>query len=168
MLAASRELDAALPPVPGAAPRRREPLAAEARADLAALAEVLIPSDDLPGAREAQVITYLERALDGHLARLRPLFDGGLADLAARARAAGGEGARFATLPAAQQVAIVQALESEKSAFFEAARHATISGFLGDPSWGGNANKVGWQVIGFEDRYAWTAPFGWYDDASAP
>jgi hypothetical protein len=43
----------------------------------------------------------------------------------------------------------------------------TITGFLANPEYGGNSGKVGWRLVGFEDRFAWSAPFGWYDaDAS--
>jgi hypothetical protein len=36
-------------------------------------------------------------------------------------------------------------------------------GMFIDPIHGGNFNKVGWKMIGFEDRYSWTPPFGYYD-----
>jgi hypothetical protein len=32
-----------------------------------------------------------------------------------------------------------------------------------DPAYGGNSDKVGWKLIGFEDRFAWQPPFGEYD-----
>jgi hypothetical protein len=51
--------------------------------------------------------------------------------------------------------------------FFEAARVATISGFLANPEYGGNAGKAGWRAIGFDDRFVWAEPFGWYDGEGA-
>jgi hypothetical protein len=36
-------------------------------------------------------------------------------------------------------------------------------GMFSHPMHGGNFNKVGWNLIGFEDRYSWTPPFGYYD-----
>ncbi len=36
-------------------------------------------------------------------------------------------------------------------------------GFLGNPSYGGNRDHVGWKLIGFEDRMAFQPPFGYYD-----
>ena len=71
--------------------------------------------------------------------------------------------ASFADLPEADAVALLRELEAERSDFFEAARVATISGFLANPEYGGNAGKAGWRAIGFDDRFVWTEPFGWYD-----
>jgi hypothetical protein len=34
---------------------------------------------------------------------------------------------------------------------------------LASPEHGGNFEKIGWKMIGFDDRFVWTAPFGWYD-----
>jgi hypothetical protein len=56
---------------------------------------------------------------------------------------------------------------SGRSDFFEAARVATISGFLANPEYGGNAGKTGWRAIGFDDRFVWAEPFGWYDGEGA-
>ena len=32
-----------------------------------------------------------------------------------------------------------------------------------DPSWGGNREKSGWKLLGFDDRAIWQSPFGFYD-----
>jgi gluconate 2-dehydrogenase gamma chain len=34
---------------------------------------------------------------------------------------------------------------------------------LSNPEYGGNFNKMGWKLIGFDDRFSWAPPFGWYD-----
>jgi hypothetical protein len=39
----------------------------------------------------------------------------------------------------------------------------TLYGFLGNSSYGGNRDNVGWKLIGFEDRMAYQPPFGYYD-----
>ena len=31
------------------------------------------------------------------------------------------------------------------------------------PEYGGNRDKVGYELIGFEDRHAWQSPYGYYD-----
>jgi hypothetical protein len=36
-------------------------------------------------------------------------------------------------------------------------------GFFGNPSYGGNRDLVGWKLIGFEDRFQFEPPFGYYD-----
>ena len=47
--------------------------------------------------------------------------------------------------------------------FFELLRTHTLYGFVGNPSYGGNRDRVGWKLIGFEDRMAYQPPFGYYD-----
>ena len=102
-------------------------LSAAERATLAAVLERLIP-----GAAEAQVIRYVERALEDH----RELYAGGLAAL---------DG--LASLEPAQQDARLAAIEG--SAFFELVRLHAIQGMFGDPSHGGNAGFAGWDLLGF-------------------
>ncbi len=36
-------------------------------------------------------------------------------------------------------------------------------GVFSDPSHGGNRDKAGWAMIGFDNRHAWQPPFGYYD-----
>jgi hypothetical protein len=38
-----------------------------------------------------------------------------------------------------------------------------MMGMFSNPSYGGNHQKSGWKMIGFEDRFAWSPPFGYYD-----
>jgi gluconate 2-dehydrogenase gamma chain len=54
-------------------------------------------------------------------------------------------------------------LESSKSEFFSAMLAATTAGMFANPEYGGNRDKIGWKMIGFDDRYYWQAPFGYYD-----
>ena len=42
-----------------------------------------------------------------------------------------------------------------------------LTGVFAVSEYGGNAGKVGWKLIGFEDRYAWQPPFGYYDSDAA-
>lgn len=135
--------------------------AAEA-ADLDAFAAQIVPSaPDGLGAREAGSVFFIDRALADVTREQRPLFKKGLADLRA---AAAGRGARtFAALSPAAQTAILTGMEKAKSEFFAAARAAVVVGMLADPRYGGNRDKVGWKLIGFEDRFHWNAPFGHYD-----
>ncbi|HTC23577.1 MAG TPA: gluconate 2-dehydrogenase subunit 3 family protein [Gemmatimonadales bacterium] len=135
--------------------------------DLDAVSALIIPTDDAPGAREAHVVDFIDRGLGTFAADQRPLFEQGLADLAVRAARRHADAKAFADLDADNQIALLHELEAEHSEFFEAVRVSTITGFLADPKYGGNTDKVGWKLIGFEDRFAWQPPFGWYDrDAS--
>jgi hypothetical protein len=40
---------------------------------------------------------------------------------------------------------------------------ATAAGMFANPAYGGNRDKIGWKLLGFEDRYIWQQPFGYYD-----
>ncbi len=51
----------------------------------------------------------------------------------------------------------------EKNEFFETVRAHTIMGFFADPSYGGNYDKMGWKLIGFQDDFYFKPPFGYYD-----
>jgi gluconate 2-dehydrogenase gamma chain len=153
---------------PGAAAAAPEPAltSAELR-DLDAISALIIPTDDAPGAREARVVDFIDRGLATFAADQRPLFEQGLADLGARAARRQPAARAFADLAVEDQTALLRELEAEHSEFFEAVRVSTITGFLADPRYGGNADKAGWKLIGFEDRFAWQAPFGWYDRNAA-
>ena len=133
---------------------------AEEAADLDAMTAQIIPSDDTPGAREARVIYFIDGALATFLAALAEPFQAGLAELKSSVAAAY-DGAAFAALEASQQVEVMRGME--ETPFFGMVRGLTVIGFLANPSYGGNRDKIGWQLIGFEDRHAWQPPFGYYD-----
>jgi hypothetical protein len=65
---------------------------------------------------------------------------------------------------------VVLKVESSGAPLLEAfrARVATISGFLANPEYGGNAGKAGWRAFGCDDRFVWAEPLGWYDGEGAP
>ena len=129
-------------------------------ADVEALSSLIIPSDATgPGAREAGVVWFVDAALSQdheELASVRVE----LAKLADLVRETHGE-TTLAALSPEQQIAIAHSIED--SDFFESMRDATLSGLLAHPSHGGNRDKLGWQLIGFDDRHAWQPPFGHYD-----
>ena len=54
----------------------------------------------------------------------------------------------------------------DHGAFFQTIRFFTIAGTFANPSWGGNRDRIGWQILGFEDRFTWQPPFGDYDTAA--
>lgn len=132
-------------------------------AEIAAVAALIIPSDVTPGAREAGVIDFIDRALSSFAREQRPLFAAGLADLAHRAAGAHPGAKSFASLDASQQAEILHQLEQSKSEFFTAMLAATAAGMFANPEYGGNRDKIGWKLIGFDDRFFWQEPFGYYD-----
>ena len=113
----------------------------------AALAR-LIPGDDgEPGAREAQVIRYVERALEGAHGEHMAAYRRGLADLDELALAR--FGAAFATLSEQRQDCVLREAERAHDGFFELMRAHAIEGMFGDPRWGGNAQLAGWRLLGY-------------------
>jgi hypothetical protein len=116
----------------------------------------LIPSDASgPGATEAMAAHYIDRALGGALASSRPAYASGLAALDRYARSARGK--RFKDLPPADQDSVLVDVESgaatgftgSSTAFFSMVLGHTHQGTFGDPSYGGNANFVGWDLINY-------------------
>ncbi|MXZ71285.1 MAG: gluconate 2-dehydrogenase subunit 3 family protein [Acidobacteria bacterium] len=116
----------------------------------------LIPSDAAgPGALEAGAARYIDRALAGALAPSLPAYRAGLAALDRYAEAE--RGARFRALDASVQDRLLAALESNAatgfmpsaSAFFELLRTHTIEGTFSDPAYGGNADFIGWELLGY-------------------
>ena len=136
-------------PAPAAVAIAREPLATltSAEADvLEAICARLIPTDaNGPGAAEARAAHYIDRALAGFLAPNRQAYAAGLAaiDLAAK----NAHGNPFAKLSDADQDQILKSMEA--TAFFALVRTHTIQGTFCDPFYGGNANFVGWDLIGY-------------------
>lgn len=124
-----------------AGPRKLQYLDAAAAAEIERLAAEIIPSDELgPGAKEAGVVYFIDRALATFDADKRTLYREGLAS--ARGKAVG-------------------AIEHPE--FFEALRRHVIMGFLASPEWGGNRDKCGWKLIGLNDAGSFQPPFGYYD-----
>jgi gluconate 2-dehydrogenase gamma chain len=121
-------------------------LSATDAATLAAVCARIIPTDENgPGAAEAQAAAYIDRALGGWLAPSRDAYAAGLVAIDAAARA--GSGQRFVDLPTAEQDAVLAGLEH--TPFFALVRAHTIQGTFCDPAYGGNANFVGWDLIGY-------------------
>lgn len=133
----------------------------EAR-EIEAVAARIVPSDDTPGAREAGVIRFIDRAFETFQADALPAARQGVADLATRAVASDAGVHVFSELPEDAQDGILR--EIEDGPFFGMIRMLTVLGMFTDPEHGGNQDKVGWQLLGFEDRYRWVPPFGYYDE----
>ena len=138
-----------------------EVLTAFEAAELEAIAAQIIPTDDTPGAREAGVIYFIDRALNTFGAEnLEPIREG-LQDFESSVREEHSEVEAFSALSDDQQIEALRAIE--ESDFFGTVRTLTIAGMFAHPSYGGNRDKVGWALLGFDDRHAWQPPFGYYD-----
>ena len=129
--------------------------------EVEAIAEQIIPTDDSPGARDARVIFFIDRALATFASDERPAFIKGLNDLQKKTRKRFGKSKKFSELSSPQQTELLKKIE--KTDFFELARTMTILGMFSNPEYGGNYNQIGWKLLGFEDQFHYKSPFGYYD-----
>lgn len=137
--------------------------------EVEAVAAQMIPTDDTGGAREAGVIRFIDLNLATFEKDQQAAYTRGLKMLADRS------GGRFSDLPPAKQIEVLRSMEQkrsvapvifradEQSDFFELVRRHTILGFFSNPQYGGNRDRIGWKLIGFEDAAAFRPPFGYYD-----
>ena len=137
-------------------------ISAQEAAALAAVADQIIPPDDLPGAAEIGVVHFIDQALGGFMSGESGVLREGLADLDRRALAAFPDSGGFAGLPFDRQTEILRGVET--APFFNQMIFLTHCGMFALPSWGGNGNLAGWALLGFDSRHTWQPPFGFYDE----
>jgi gluconate 2-dehydrogenase gamma chain len=157
---------------------------AEAK-EVEAIASCIIPSDGTPGAREAGVVYFIDRALVTFSLDDQKTYRQGLPELQKRVSELFPGVALFSAATPDQQEAVLESLDevgSKTSApprpqrlryrpsaaaqpLFEVLRVHTIAGFLIDPDVDrkGNRGGVGWAVINRLPQHAFQPPFGFYD-----
>ncbi len=123
---------------------------------LEAIVARLIPTDASgPGATEARAAHYIDRALGGALASSRQAYTAGLAALDTYSRSSRGKA--FTELSTTDQDSVLIDVETgaatgftgSSAAFFGLVLNHTHQGTFGDPYYGGNANFIGWDLIGY-------------------
>ena len=116
----------------------------------------LIPTDENgPGAIEAHAVRYIDRALGGALASSRQAYTSGLAALDRYAQSS--RGAAFTKLSPIDQDSVLIDVETgaatgftgSSAIFLAMVLNHTHQGTFGDPYYGGNANFIGWDLIGY-------------------
>ncbi len=130
-------------------------------AEIDAVVAQIIPTDETPGAREAKVIYFIDRALVTFDRDKQSSYTQGLKNLQTKTKEVFPSVEKFSALSQTQQVQLLETIE--KSDFFELLRLHTIMGFLARPEYGGNYQEVGWKLIGFENKGFFSPPFGYYD-----
>jgi len=159
-----------------AAPPKFEFFSPEQAAEIDAIAARIIPTDGTPGAREAGVVYFIDRALTTFASDDQKTYKEGLPELQARVRELFPAVERFSAATPEQQDEVLRSLDDHApvparpfrprpaaQSFFETLRQHTIAGFLIDPDAGGNRDGVGWKVIGREREHMFQPPFGYYD-----
>jgi gluconate 2-dehydrogenase gamma chain len=133
-------------------------LASDEAADFSAIAARIIPTTDTPGATEAGVIHFFDKAFADRMSDSLDMARSGLAEL----HVAASDGPGFVSLDTAEQDSLLRSIED--SEFFDLMRTMTISGFFAMSQYGGNKDTIGWKLIGFHGhKGGWQYPFGYYD-----
>jgi hypothetical protein len=118
-----------------------------------------------PGARDADVLNYIDLALAGAYAELQDFYRRGLASLDAYCRGTYKES--FVHLTPERQDEVLTALEEGKATgftypssreFFSILRTHTMEGMFADPLYGGNKDFSGWRLVGFPGAQAIFTP----------
>jgi gluconate 2-dehydrogenase gamma chain len=135
-------------------------------ATIAAFTERIMPSEPgKPGARDADVLNYIDLALAGAYAELQDFYRRGIASLDAHCRATFKES--FVHLTPEKQDEVLAALEEGKASeftyptareFFVTLRVHTMEGMFADPLYGGNRDFAGWRLVGFPGAQAIFTP----------
>jgi gluconate 2-dehydrogenase gamma chain len=126
----------------------------------------IIPTDHTPGAREARVVRFIDRILVTFDRDRQDDYTQGLQNLSMVTKDHFPSVDKFSGLIFDQQLEVLMAIES--TPFFNLVRTHTITGFFASPRHGGNAGKVGWDLLGYDDSLNHEAPFGYYDALPLP
>jgi gluconate 2-dehydrogenase gamma chain len=121
-----------------------------------AIAEQIIPADDDPGAKEANVINFIDKQLAGVFAKHQEIYRQGLAGVQQTSRLM--FGSNFETLAWEQQTEILKTLEAgaaqgeiwqtvSAQKFFGLIRDHTMQGFYGSPRHGGNRRFASFKML---------------------
>lgn len=150
----------------------------EEAVDVKAFASQIFPTDDTPGANQANVLYFIDHVLDKYEPENRDDFRECVKLLNEMSAKVIPGSTHFGALGPEQQVRVLEKFEKFArkrrsdlmgsffggvSNPFETMRTYVIAGFLSDPDNGGNKDMVGWQLIGFDGMAEHEPPFGFYD-----
>jgi gluconate 2-dehydrogenase gamma chain len=161
IVAAAEHADHAAHGETSAAPTSFTTLTPAESTEVEAIANLIVPGGATPGARDARVIYFIDLALGSFWASELPGFRKGFQQFQAAYAAHSSTAAPFSAAGEARQVAWLH--EIEATPFFATVRRLTLLGLIASPKYGGNYEKLGWKLLGFEDRHVWQPPFGYYD-----
>jgi Gluconate 2-dehydrogenase subunit 3 len=159
-----------------ATPPKFEFFTPEQAKEIDAITSRIIPTDETPGAREAGVVYFIDRALNTFQKDAQKTYQEGLPEWQARVSEMFPGITKFSAATPEQQDEVLHSFDEGGDAprrafrsrlgarnFFETVRQHTIMGFLIDPDYGGNHEGAGWKVIGREREHTFQPPFGYYD-----
>ncbi len=126
---------------------------------LEAVCEQIIPADKDPGAKEANVVNFIDKQLVKYYKKHQNTYRTGLAGVEETSKIKYNQS--FDKLTLDQQYQIMLSLESgqakgkiweqhSSSGFFNLVREHTMQGFYGSPKHGGNKNYVSYKMLGLD------------------
>jgi gluconate 2-dehydrogenase gamma chain len=144
--------------------------------EIDAITSRIIPTDETPGAHEAGVVYFIDRALTTFAIDNQKIYREGLPEIAARTHELFSSVDKFSAASAEQQDEVLHSFDEPAAgaqrpnrprraaqSFFDTVRLHTVVAFLLDPDAGGDVNGIGWKVIDRERQHMFQAPFGYYD-----
>jgi gluconate 2-dehydrogenase gamma chain len=130
--------------------------------ELEAMAARILPTTDTPGAREAGVVYFMDKALGSFMSAEFESIRRGLGEFLSGVSASFPGMKTFSQLTEDEQDVYLRL--RDRSHFFNRVHFMTIAGFFCMGPHGGNHDEIGWQLIGFDgSRGAWQPPYGYYD-----
>jgi len=158
-------------------PAKFEVLTTEQARQVQAIASQIIPTDEMPGTREAGVVYFIDRALVTFAVDTRPVYEKGIAAINQLTSTKYPGRKTFADASPEEQEAILTEFAAGRGIggayleigpadsrdFFQTIRMHTVFGFLADPSAGGNKDYAGWKVVGRDPAPTFAPPYGYYD-----
>jgi gluconate 2-dehydrogenase gamma chain len=145
----------------------------EARTIEAVTARIIPGDAHNPGAKEAEAVIFIDRALAGYFSHLQTFYREGIAALDQSSRSK--FGCVFLDLNESQQDEFLRSIEGgleqrsiegalrdegsgKLSQFFSVVYEHTLEGTFGDPIYGGNRDAIGWKMVGFPGaQWSYTA-----------
>ncbi len=126
---------------------------------LDAIVEQIIPTDDFPGGKWANVSNFIDKQLDSYYRKYQVAYREGLA--AFEKTVIDVKGKKFEELPFAEQTVILEKMEAvgfpgeywkdhPPASFFNMVRDHSLQGFYGSPVHGGNRGYISYQMLGLD------------------
>jgi len=126
---------------------------------LDAIVEQIIPSDDFPGGKWANVSNFIDKQLNTYYKQHQLAYREGLS--AFEKTVIQTKGKKFEDLPFAEQTAILEKMEAgvfpgdywknhSPTDFFDMIRQHSLQGFYGSPIHGGNREYISYHMLGLD------------------
>jgi gluconate 2-dehydrogenase gamma chain len=126
---------------------------------LDAIVEQIIPTDDFPGGKWANVSNFIDKQLSSYYKIHQQAYREGLA--AFENKVVQMKGKKFEEIPYAEQTAILEKMEAGEfsdgywkdhsaAGFFDLMRQHSLQGFYGSPGHGGNREYISYRMLGLD------------------